>query len=62
MNLSNKETFVIVLITLILYCVSATVGYGIAKGDMKREAISANAAHWEITTNGTPVFVWGMKQ
>lgn len=42
--------------------VGAACGYQSADQKLKRDAIRANAAHYEADQNGDPVFKWGPAQ
>lgn len=44
---------------VLLLIIGAGFGEAIGISTMKSDAIKAGVAHWEITTNGQPKFVWG---
>lgn len=41
-----------------LFLIITEMTYVHGKKYMQSEAVKHNAAHWEVTTDGTPVFKW----
>lgn len=67
MSKNEAETTFITLIMLMLTAiVSASFGASCGKTAMqaqyRQDAIAHNAAHWEVTPDGTTVFVWNKEE